>query len=82
MYIIKRTKKRGKQRYCYSVRRADNNKIFSKCTTKKKAQRQCALLYAIKYNKKFKKNIPLQQEPQPEPDPEPEPELEQHRNVN
>ena len=58
MYIIKRTKKNGKQRYCYSVRRSDNGKIFSKCTTKKKAMRQRALLYAIKYNKDFVKNPP------------------------
>ena len=58
MYIIKRTKKKGKQRYCYSVRRADNNKIFSKCTTKKKAQRQRALLYSIRNKKNMDKNIP------------------------
>lgn len=65
MYIIKRTKKRGKQRYCYSVRRLDNNKIFSKCTTKKKAKRQCALLYALKYNKsknKKKQNLNIESE--------------------
>ena len=57
VYIIKRTKKMGKQRYCYSVRRSDKKKIFSKCTTKKKAERQRTLLYAILYNKDFIRHI-------------------------
>lgn len=57
VYIIKRTKKMGKQRYCYSVRRSDKKKIFSKCTTKKKAERQRTLLYAILYNKDFIRRI-------------------------
>ena len=57
VYIIKKTKKRGKQRYCYSVRRADKKKTFSKCTTKKKAERQRALLYAILYNKNFIRHV-------------------------
>jgi hypothetical protein len=42
---------------CFSVRRKDkkNPKVFSKCTTKEKAERQMKLLHAIIYNKTFKK---------------------------
>ena len=42
---------------CFSVRRKDkqNPKVFSKCTTKEKAERQMKLLHAIVYNKTFKK---------------------------
>jgi hypothetical protein len=48
---------------CYSVRRKKKRKnqkktrIFSKCTTKEKAQKQIRLLTAVKYNKKFRNKM-------------------------
>jgi hypothetical protein len=53
-YIIRKTKKRGKQAYCYSVINNGSRRIFSKCTTKKKAKKQQKLLYALRYNKNFR----------------------------
>ena len=46
-----------RRKKCYSVRRKNkkNPKIFSKCTTKEKAERQMRLLRAIIYNKTFRK---------------------------
>ena len=46
-----------RKRKCFSVRRKDkkNPKVFSKCTTKEKAERQMKLLHAIIYNKTFRK---------------------------
>ena len=44
-------KPRGKK--CYSLRNRKTKKVFSKCTTLKKAQKQLRLLNAIKYNKNF-----------------------------
>jgi hypothetical protein len=55
-YTIKRTKKRYKQAYCYSVSNNKSKKIFSKCTTRKKANKQLQLLKAIRYNKDFVTN--------------------------
>ena len=46
LYIIKRTKKRYKNRYCYSVINSKSRRVFSKCTTKKKAEKQRHLLYS------------------------------------
>ena len=44
-----------RKKNCFSVRRKNkqNPKIFSKCTTKKKAESQMRLLRAIIYNKTF-----------------------------
>jgi hypothetical protein len=38
---------------CYKVYNTEKKKVFSKCTTLKKAKSQVRLLNAIKYNKKF-----------------------------
>ncbi len=52
-YIMKKTRKKN----CYTVKNKKTNKIFSKCTTRKKALKQIRLLNAIKYGKygKYKK---------------------------
>ena len=55
-YIIRRTKKQNKQSYCYRVLNNLSNKKFSKCTTRKKGNKQIRLLNAIRYNKKFVSN--------------------------
>lgn len=44
-----RTKKR-----CYQVVNTQNGRTFSKCSTKKNAEKQMRLLRAIQYNKSFK----------------------------
>ena len=46
-----------RKKKCYSVRRKNKRKpkIFSKCTTKEKAESQMRLLRAIIYNKTFRK---------------------------
>ena len=44
-------KVRGKN--CYRVYNKKNKKVFSKCTTKKRAKKQLRLLRAIQYNKNF-----------------------------
>lgn len=49
-YGIRKTKK------CYSVYNKQTKKIFSKCTTKKKARKQSRLLRAIMFNKDFVPN--------------------------
>ena len=55
-YNITKRKKPNKQRFCYSVKNTKSRKVYSKCTTKKKAKKQLALLYALKYNKNFVTN--------------------------
>ncbi len=47
-YKIKKNKSKKK---CYTVSNTKNKRIFSKCTTKKKAMKQLKLLNAIKYGK-------------------------------
>ena len=47
----KTRKVRGKN--CYSVYNVDKKKVFSKCTTKKRAIKQIRLLRALQYNKSF-----------------------------
>jgi hypothetical protein len=47
-------KVRGKN--CYRVLNKSNKKVFSNCTTKKKAMKQMRLLRAIQYNKSFVPN--------------------------
>lgn len=68
-YYIKSIKRgrrpnKSKTKKCWSVRtnkKSRNNrtktKIFSKCTTKKKALKQMTLLNAIKYNPNFKRRL-------------------------
>ncbi len=52
---FKTRKVRGKN--CYTVYKAKGKrKVYSKCTTKKKAQKQLRLLRAIIFNKNFKLN--------------------------
>jgi hypothetical protein len=43
---------------CFTVYNTKNKRIFAKCTTRKKAQKQIRLLRAIKYGK-FNKTIKL-----------------------
>lgn len=52
LYFIRRTKRRFKQSYCYSVINARTKKVFSKCATKKNAEKQRRLLYAVMWKKK------------------------------
>jgi len=47
-YGIRKIKK------CYSVYNKKTKKVFSKCTTRKKALKQSRLLRAIMFNKDFK----------------------------
>lgn len=50
---FKTRKVRGKN--CYTVYKAKGKRrVYSKCTTKKKAQKQLRLLRAIVFNKNFK----------------------------
>lgn len=50
---FKTRKVRGKN--CYTVYKAKGKrKVYSKCTTKRNAQKQLSLLRAITFNKKFK----------------------------
>ena len=52
---FKTRKVRGKN--CYTVYKAKGKrKVYSKCTTKTKAQKQLRLLRAITFNKKFRLN--------------------------
>ena len=43
----------NKTKKCYSVYNANTKKVFSKCTTQKKAIKQTRLLRALQYNKDF-----------------------------
>lgn len=47
-------KVRGKN--CYRVSNKKNNHVFSKCTTKSRAQKQLRLLRALQFNKNFVPN--------------------------
>lgn len=47
-------KVRGKN--CYTVYKAKDKKVYAKCTTRKKAEKQLRLLRAIIFNKNFKPN--------------------------
>ena len=42
-----------KNKNCYKVYNRKSRKVFSKCTTKKKAMKQLRLLRAIEFNKNF-----------------------------
>jgi len=45
-----------KKKNCYSVYNKKTKKVFSKCTTRKKAMKQSRLLRAIMFNKDFVPN--------------------------
>lgn len=47
---------RRKKKNCFSVYNKKTKKVFSKCTTKKKAIKQSRLLRAIMFNKDFVPN--------------------------
>lgn len=51
-YKIRKVNKRR----CYSVKNLKKKKTFSKCTTRKNAQKQIRLLRALQFNKNFKPN--------------------------
>jgi hypothetical protein len=51
-YAIRKLKKKR----CYSVYNKKTKRIFSKCTTRKKAVKQSRLLRAIMFNKDFVPN--------------------------
>jgi len=50
-YEIRRKSKKGKK--CFSVRNKKTKRVFSKCATRKNAERQLRLLRAIQYDPKF-----------------------------
>lgn len=45
--------KKVRNRSCFRVKNIKTKKVFSKCTTLKRAKKQLNLLNAIKYNKNF-----------------------------
>lgn len=47
----KTRKVRGKN--CYKVYKPTTRRVFAKCTTKEKANKQMRLLRAIRFNKRF-----------------------------
>lgn len=53
-YGIRKTRKG-----CYSVYNKKSSRVFSKCTSKKKANKQSKLLRAIMFNPNFKVNPKL-----------------------
>ena len=38
---------------CYKVSNRKTKRVFSKCTTKRRAKKQLRLLHALEYNKNF-----------------------------
>jgi hypothetical protein len=48
------TKRKLRNKKCYTVYATKSKRIFAKCTTKKNAEKQLRLLRAITYNKSFK----------------------------
>ena len=48
-YTIRKVRNRN----CYRVTKKTNSKVLSKCTSKKKAKKQIALLNAIEHNPGF-----------------------------
>lgn len=55
-YAIKKIKNKRTKKNCYSVYNKTSKKVFSKCTTRKKAVKQSRLLRAIMFNKDFVPN--------------------------
>ena len=52
-YIIRKVKNPKSKKNCYQVVNPVKGRVFSKCTTQKKAKKQIKLLRAIQYNPKF-----------------------------
>ena len=56
-------KKYNRKKRCYTVARKKNRKkgtkrkVYAYCTTKEKANKQMRLLYALTYNKEFRKSL-------------------------
>lgn len=56
-------KKYNRKKRCYTVARKKNRKkgtkrkVYAYCTTKEKANKQMRLLYALTYNKDFRKSL-------------------------
>ena len=56
-------KKYNRKKQCYTVARKKNRKkgtkrkVYAYCTTKEKANKQMRLLYALTYNKDFRKSL-------------------------
>lgn len=56
-------KKYNRKKHCYSVARKKNTKrgtkrkVYAYCTTKENANKQMRLLYALTYNKDFRKSL-------------------------
>ena len=50
------TVRKIKNKKCYTVYNTKSRKLFSNCTTKKKAMSQLRLLHAIQFNKNFVPN--------------------------
>ena len=56
-------KKYNRKKHCYTVARKKNRKkgtkrkVYAYCTTKEKANKQMRLLYALTYNKDFRKSL-------------------------
>ena len=56
-------KKYNRRKQCYTVARRKNTKrktkrkVYAYCTTKEKANKQMRLLYALTYNKDFRKSL-------------------------
>lgn len=48
-YTIRKVRNKN----CYKTINTVTKRVFSKCSTKKKAEKQLRLLRAIQYNKKF-----------------------------
>lgn len=52
-YTIRKIKQPKTKKVCYQVVNPVKGRVFSKCTTEKKAKKQVTLLRAIQYNPKF-----------------------------
>lgn len=52
-YSIRKMPKRD----CYKVFNKNTKKVFSKCTSRAKSQKQLRLLRGIKYNPKFRSKV-------------------------
>lgn len=52
-YLIRKVNKKN----CFSVRNKKSRRIYSKCTTKKKAKKQIRLLNALENNAAFRKKL-------------------------
>lgn len=56
-------KKYNRKKHCYTVARKKNRKkgtkrkVYAYCTTKENANKQMRLLYALTYNKDFRKSL-------------------------